>query len=82
MHRIQSLLESPADLERNARQFVELTALALQANVLMTGGPSQVTEAFLDSRLQPDRFGCFGTLPQTADIKMLVERAAPVLRSA
>ncbi|HSA59461.1 MAG TPA: isovaleryl-CoA dehydrogenase [bacterium] len=66
----------PAD-ESLARRLVEGLALALQASLLLRRGHPAVAEAFLASRLGGDWGHAFGTLPATADLAAIIERARP-----
>ena len=63
--------------EGEARRLVEAMVLALQATLLIKGGPSTVAEAFCASRLARDWGHAFGTLPEGGDLRAIVERAAP-----
>src|SRR6266851_5301633 len=63
--------------EGEARRLVEAMVLALQATLLIKGGPSTVAEAFCASRLARAWGHAFGTLPEGGDLRAIVERAAP-----
>jgi putative acyl-CoA dehydrogenase len=55
-----------ADVELDARRFVERLALALQGSLLVRHGPAAVADAFCASRLAGDGGRAFGTLPPAA----------------
>jgi putative acyl-CoA dehydrogenase len=56
------------DSEREARNLVEKTAVALQASLLVRHGTSAVADAFCASRIAGDHGYTFGTL--SADVKL------------
>ncbi|MGW7381215.1 acyl-CoA dehydrogenase family protein [Streptomyces sp. NPDC054794] len=60
-----------------ARRLVERMALALQASLLVRHAPSAVADAFCASRLGGDWGYAFGTLPGTAGLDAVLERALP-----
>ncbi|MEW2615745.1 acyl-CoA dehydrogenase family protein [Streptomyces sp. NPDC047880] len=60
-----------------ARRLVEQMALALQASLLVRHAPAAVADAFCATRLGGDWGHAFGTLPRTADLDTIVERALP-----
>ncbi|MEU7721260.1 acyl-CoA dehydrogenase family protein [Streptomyces tibetensis] len=60
-----------------ARRLVEQMALALQASLLVRHAPAAVADAFCATRLGGDWGYAFGTLPRTADLDTIVERALP-----
>ncbi|MET8450521.1 acyl-CoA dehydrogenase family protein [Streptomyces sp. NPDC005209] len=60
-----------------ARRLVERMALALQASLLVRHAPSAVADAFCASRLGGDWGYAFGTLPGTAGLDAILERALP-----
>lgn len=78
------LTELEADLvdvlrhEHLARRFVERTALALSASLLIRHAPHEVADAFVASRLAGGWSGHFGSLPQGADLQAIARRAVPV----
>jgi putative acyl-CoA dehydrogenase len=61
----------PADLRRT----VEAMALAFQASLLLRHSDPAVADAFVASRLAGDQGLAFGTLPEGADHRGIVERA-------
>ncbi len=60
-----------------ARRLVELMALALQASLLVRYAPPAVADAFCATRLGGDWGHSFGTLPASADLDAILERALP-----
>ena len=60
---------------RTARQVVEAMALALQASVLIRHAPAAVADAYVHSRLGPERSLIYGALPVGTDLGALVTRA-------
>ncbi|SEG10000.1 putative acyl-CoA dehydrogenase [Actinacidiphila yanglinensis] len=80
---VKDLLADLADLEdieARARRVVERMALVLQGSLLVRFAPAPVADAFCASRLGRDWGTAFGTLPRSADLAALVERARPVER--
>jgi putative acyl-CoA dehydrogenase len=61
-----------AEGESLARRLVEKLALSLQASLLVRHGRPEVTEAFLQSRLEGNRGLAFGTLPAASDFRKIV----------
>jgi len=77
---VARLREQLADLETiqyRARKVAEDICLALQGSLLVRHGHPAVAEAFLATRLGGEWGHAFGTLPPRADLKAIVERAAP-----
>ncbi|MFF7893171.1 acyl-CoA dehydrogenase family protein [Streptomyces sp. NPDC007907] len=60
-----------------ARRLVEQMALTLQASLLVRHAPTAVADAFCATRLGGDWGHAFGTLPRTADLDTIVQRALP-----
>jgi putative acyl-CoA dehydrogenase len=60
-----------------ARRLVELMALALQASLLVRYAPPAVADAFCATRLGGDWGHAFGTLPGSADLDTILDRALP-----
>jgi putative acyl-CoA dehydrogenase len=60
-----------------ARRLVEQMALTLQASLLVRHAPPAVADAFCATRLGGDWGQAFGTLPETAGLDAIVERALP-----
>ncbi|WP_028695535.1 acyl-CoA dehydrogenase family protein [Pseudomonas cremoricolorata] len=76
IERLRQALDDPAELPSRARRLSEDIALAVQARLLLEGGSSTVSEAFIGSRL--DAGGrLYGTLPRGTDLAALVARATP-----
>ena len=63
--------------EADARRTVEQMALALQAALLVRHAPPAVSDAFVAARLGAERASGFGTLPQGADPRAILDRAWP-----
>jgi len=63
--------------EAQARVIVRDLILAMQAALLLAHSPSPVAEAFCSSRLGDGPGGTFGLLPSGADLRAIVDRAAP-----
>ena len=63
-----------ADAERGARRLVEAMALALQASLLVRFAPTAVSDAFVASRLGPERGHEYGTLPTGTDTATILSR--------
>ncbi|WMD07095.1 DNA alkylation response protein [Streptomyces sp. FXY-T5] len=58
-----------------ARRLVEQMALTLQASLLVRHAPQAVADAFCATRLGGDWGHAFGTLPESAGLEAIVERA-------
>jgi putative acyl-CoA dehydrogenase len=67
-------LANPAEGEFRARQLTQNIALAVQAAVLLAGGPESSAQAFLASRLGSGAPAAFGTLPLGVDSGAMIER--------
>ncbi|WP_439030329.1 acyl-CoA dehydrogenase family protein [Gordonia terrae] len=65
---------APADAQRRARATVESMALALEASLLVRYSPPAVADAFIASRLGPDRSFEYGALADEADLSGILER--------
>ncbi|WP_433383049.1 acyl-CoA dehydrogenase family protein [Actinoplanes sp. CA-142083] len=63
--------------EGQARRIVGRMAVLLQAALLARHAPTEVSDAFLATRLGGDWGHTFGTLPAAADTAAILERAAP-----
>jgi putative acyl-CoA dehydrogenase len=61
--------------EKEARRLVEHLAILLQAKLLLDSAPPAVADLFVRSRLGSDWGHTFGTLPENADTKAIIERA-------
>ncbi|MHC5909181.1 DNA alkylation response protein, partial [Streptomyces sp. S6] len=73
--RVERLLAGAT--ESQARRVVETMALTLQASLLVRHAPPAVADAFCASRLDGDWGHSFGTLPDSADVTAILERALP-----
>ncbi|MFJ6086684.1 acyl-CoA dehydrogenase family protein [Streptomyces sp. NPDC092369] len=73
--RVESLLVNGS--ETGARRLVEQMALTLQASLLVRHAPPAVADAFCATRLGGDWGHAFGTLPDTADLSAILDRALP-----
>ncbi|MGX1563830.1 DNA alkylation response protein [Streptomyces sp. NPDC055506] len=67
----------PEASQTTARRLVEQMALTLQASLLVRHAPPAVADAFCASRLGGDWGQTFGTLPETAGLDAILERALP-----
>ncbi|MFI6369942.1 acyl-CoA dehydrogenase family protein [Streptomyces sp. NPDC050546] len=67
----------PEASQTTARRLVEQMALTLQASLLVRYAPPAVADAFCASRLGGDWGQAFGTLPETAGLDAILERALP-----
>jgi putative acyl-CoA dehydrogenase len=74
---LKTELATTDDFELRARYVTERAALALQASLLLRAGHTEVAEVFCASRLQGQHGLAFGTLPATAPLDRLIERAWP-----
>ncbi len=68
------LAGDPADAERRARRLVEAMSLALQASLLVRFTPTEVSDAFVTSRLGPDRGHEYGTVSAGTDVGEILGR--------
>jgi putative acyl-CoA dehydrogenase len=75
--RLGKELSDPTAIELRARRVVELMALALQGSLLVRHSPAAVADAFCASRLGGDWGNAFGTLPASADVSAIIDRALP-----
>jgi putative acyl-CoA dehydrogenase len=78
LDRLGRELTSSDDVEGRARQIVELLAVALEAAVLLRGGVTAVTDAFLATRVARTGGQIYGTLPSGTLCRELIERARPI----
>jgi putative acyl-CoA dehydrogenase len=60
---------------RQARRLVADLALSLQASLLIRNAPAAVSDAFVESRLGPDRAHLYGELDAVADLDGILSRA-------
>ncbi|MEU2790492.1 acyl-CoA dehydrogenase family protein [Streptomyces sp. NPDC007100] len=68
-------LDDPERAQRAARSLAERMALALQGALLVRHSIPAVADAFCASRLDGEWGHAFGTLPATADLAAILERA-------
>jgi putative acyl-CoA dehydrogenase len=61
--------------ESTVRSLVAALAVGLQASLLLRHAPAAVADAFVASRLGPDRGALYGELPAGLDLSALVARA-------
>ncbi|MFF3274120.1 acyl-CoA dehydrogenase family protein [Streptomyces chrestomyceticus] len=71
-------LDDPERAQRAARTLAERMALAFQGALLVRYSHPAVADAFCASRLDGEWGNAFGTLPTTADLAGILERARPV----
>ncbi len=77
---VQSVKDSLADtaqLELRARSLAERLGLLLQASLLVRYADPSVADAFCASRLGGDHGRAYGTLPASAELGAIIERATP-----
>ena len=67
--------DEPDAAARRARRLVADLALSLQASLLIRHAPAAVSDAFVASRLGPDRSHLYGELPASADLATILARA-------
>ncbi|MDQ1550646.1 MAG: putative acyl-CoA dehydrogenase [Actinomycetota bacterium] len=73
---VRSVTASEIDAaSRQARRLVAELALSLQASLLLRHAPSAVSDAFVGSRLGPDRAHLYGELSESADLAGIIARA-------
>jgi len=68
-----------ADVEIDARRFVERLALVLQASLLVRSGHHALADAFCAARLAGDRGHLFGTLPPGSAFDAILAQGIPAL---
>lgn len=59
------------------RRLVERMALLWQATTLIQYSDADIAESFVISRLAPEHGHMYGTLPQQADFRAIIERSRP-----
>lgn len=69
------VVQSPQDFAGQARNLVERLALALQASLLLRFAPASISDAFIVSRLGPDRAFNYGNLLPSTDLAGILMRA-------
>lgn len=67
--------DEPDAASRQARRLVAELALSLQSSLLLRNAPAAVSDAFIASRLGPDRSHLYGELPASADLAGILARA-------
>ncbi len=67
--------QAPQEFAGQARQLVERMALALQASLLLRFAPAAVSDAFIASRMGPDRSFNYGNLAPSTDLAGILARA-------
>ncbi|MBD3586266.1 DNA alkylation response protein [Salinimonas sp. HHU 13199] len=72
-----TIMADTANLEVNARRLMEMLALCWQAATLIIYGEAEIAHAFVSSRLDPQQFHQYGTLPSHIDAGAIVRRAMP-----
>lgn len=73
--KLKQELAGQADLEYRARRLIEMFALALQGSLLLRFAPEYVADAFCASRLSGEGGLAFGTLPASAAVEKIIDRA-------
>ncbi|WP_030022458.1 acyl-CoA dehydrogenase family protein [Streptomyces monomycini] len=71
-------LDDPERAQRAARTLAERMALAFQGALLVRHSHPAVADAFCASRLDGEWGNAFGTLPASADLTAILDRARPV----
>jgi putative acyl-CoA dehydrogenase len=79
---LRTALANDHDLEAQSRRLVERMAMALEASCLVRGGNVAIADAYCESRLGRGHGVAFGTLPTTAPLEALIERALPLAAGA
>jgi len=74
---LQAELADSTELESRARRIVERAALTLQGSLLVRHAPEAVADAFCATRLGGEGGRALGTLPPSADVVSILERAWP-----
>jgi putative acyl-CoA dehydrogenase len=77
--RLRAELRDPVEIAYRARRLVELSALCLQAALLVRHAPHDVADAFCATRLGGAGGRAYGTLPRGVDCTAIVERHRPKL---
>jgi putative acyl-CoA dehydrogenase len=73
---VRSVVASEPDAAAaQARRVVAELALSLQASLLIRHAPAAVSDAFVESRLGPDRAHLYGELSRHADVAGILDRA-------
>jgi putative acyl-CoA dehydrogenase len=75
IERVRELLHRPREIEANARTLMEGLAMAAAACLLRAHAPAFVSDAFIASRLDAQRYRTYGTALGKADTAAIVARA-------
>ena len=74
--RLHTELGDPENLPLRARRIAGLLALCLQGSLLLRHAPAAVADAFCATRLGGDWGSVLGTLPASAQVSAMLERAS------
>lgn len=74
--KLPDLFKATTDFEPVARRLVEKLVLALQASLLIRYSPSEVSDAFCESRLSGNWGYVFGDLPPQVDFEKILKRVS------
>ena len=77
IERLEREMANAEQREERARRLAELLALALQGSLMVRHAPTEISEAFCESRLANDAGLAFGTLPASTDFSRIIERSRP-----
>lgn len=75
LDRLDAEFDDRQDLEARSRSLTERLAIALQASLLIRAGNQVVSDLWCETRLGGRHGQCFGTLPPSAPMQALVDRA-------
>lgn len=73
--RLRNELSDLDGIKVRARRLVELMAMTLQVALLVRHAPAAVADGFCATRLGGDWERAFGTLPTSADLTAILDRA-------
>ena len=73
---LKSAFTDTDDIQYRARQLTEDIALGLQAKLLLEAGNSDISDAFIASRLQGSG-RVYGTLPRGLNVAAILARSTP-----
>ena len=73
---LKTALKDTDDIQYRARQLTEDIALGLQATLLLQAGNSDVSDAFIASRLHGSA-RTYGALPRGLNVAAIVARSTP-----
>ena len=77
IERVRDLLHKPREIEANARTLMEGLAVAAAACLLRAHAPAFVSDAFIGTRMEGQRWITYGTGLGKADAAAIVARATP-----